>query len=257
MTSQSLEEAEREAQQQLNLELNHHLELTGNAFNLISEAVSKIPEQPISNMPQSLKVSVALINKLSNDLRTASLLSLLGYPTQATGIVASLYESAFTIAYIGTDERLAQEWIDHDDPTRPFANVRKITRLGLAKLRVPNLEQQTSTEYRVYRQLCMAKHANPLYQMQHGYQLVGGNVTGFNGPDTSGSAIRAAWFALEHAAGLAFIALASFISDHVPHERRPELTEKLKEIGRARKTLEERAKARWGTEDPFPEKWRV
>jgi len=257
MTSQSLEEAERQAQQQLNLELNDHLKLTETAFNLISEAVSKIPEQPIRNMPQSLKVSVVLINRISNDLRAASLLSLLGYPTQATEIVASLYESAFTIAYIGTDERLAQEWIDHDDPTRPFADVRKMTRSGLAKLGVPNLEEQTSTEYRVYRQLCMAKHANPLYQMQHGYQLVGGNVAAFNGPDTSESAILAAWFALEHAAGLAFIALTSFTSDHVPHERRPELTKKLKDIGRARKTLEDRAKARWGTEDPFPGKWRV
>ncbi len=257
MGTQSLGEAERQAQEYLNIELDDHLKLTQAAFNLISNAVSEIPEQAVRSMPQSLKVSVALINKLSNDLRTASLLALLGYPIQAAEVVASLYEAAFTIAHIGADERLAQEWINHDDPTKPFTNTRTMTRSGLAKLAVTDLGKQTSKQYLAYRQLCMAKHANPLVQMQHGFQLVSGDVLAFNGPDTSEPAVRAAWFALEQSASLAFFALASFISNHVPPERQPELFDKLEDIARVRKELNERAIARWGPEDPFPGRWRV
>lgn len=257
MMPQPLGETERQAQQHFNVELDNHLKLTEAAFNLVSEAVSQIPEQPVRNMAQSLKVSVALINRLSNDLRAATLLALLGYAIQAAEVVASLYEAAFTIAYIGSDEQLAQEWIDHDDPTRPFTDTRTMTRSGLAKLAVPDLEEQTSKQYLVYRQLCMVKHTNPLFQTQHGFQLVGGSVLAFNGPDTSEPAVRVAWFALEQSAALAFIALGSFISNHALPERRPELFDKLEDIGGGRKELNAMAIARWGSEDPLPGKWRV
>ena len=103
----------------------------------------------------------------------------------------------------------------------------------------------------------MAKHANPLYQMQHAHKVVGGYVVAFNGPDDSDRAIRAACFGLEHAAGLALIAVGCMISDHVPPERKSGLMEKLKCIEENRKALEARAIARWGNEDPFPGKWRA
>ena len=127
MPAESLGEAEHLAQKHLGAELDDQLNLTEAAFNLICETLSQIPERPLHEVPQSLKVSTALLARLSNDLRTASFLAVRGYPTQAVGIVASLYEAAFTIAYIRTDEGLAQEWIEHDDPTRPFADVRTMT----------------------------------------------------------------------------------------------------------------------------------
>jgi hypothetical protein len=34
--------------------------------------------------------------------------------------VGSIYETAFTIATIGSDESLAEEWINHADPTQTF-----------------------------------------------------------------------------------------------------------------------------------------
>jgi hypothetical protein len=76
-----------------------------------------------------------------------------------------------------------------------------------------------------------------------------------NGPDFSEPAVRVAWFALEHAAGLAFIALASFISNHIPREKMADLMKETEAVGAGRKALEASAKARWGTEDPFPGKW--
>ena len=254
---ESLGDAEREAVSRLNVELDEHLKLTEAAFNLASEAMESLGERPLSGVPQSLKVAVALLNKVSNDLRTATLLALYGYATQAAALVASLYESAFTVAFAGSDDNLAQRWIDHDDPTRTFENVHEMTRSALEKLGVPDAEQQASVEYQVYRQLCMAKHGNPLYVMQHAFRRVGNDIASHNAPDTSDSAIRAAWFALEHGAALAFIALASFIGNHAPQTARASLVAKLHEIGLARKALEAKAKARWSTEDPFPGKWRT
>ena len=53
-------------------------------------------------------------------LRCAALLAHRGYVVQACRLVASMYEVAFTLAFIGSDDGLAQEWVDHDHPTRSF-----------------------------------------------------------------------------------------------------------------------------------------
>lgn len=252
---ESLEAAERQAMSILVTELNGHLALTEKAFNLIGVAVSSLPEVAIRDVSQSRKVATALLVRLSNDLRSTALLAPRGYTLQAATLVASIYETAYTIAAIGLDDCLADEWINHDDPTQPFRKVLDLTRAGLAKLGVPNVAAQATTEYRVYRQLCLAKHVNPLLQTQHGYRFEGKNVAAMNGPDLSEPAVRTAWFALEHAAGFTFIALASFISNQIPPEKKPALMKGAEAIGAGRKALEASAKARWGTEDPFAGKW--
>ena len=86
---------------------------------------------------------------------------------------------------------------------------------GLKNLGHPSVSKQTEVEYRVYRQLCMPKHTNPLFQMEHGYIIREGEVAAMNGPNTSEDSVRAAWFAMEHATALTFIALISFVKFHL------------------------------------------
>jgi len=167
-----------------------------------------------------------------------------------------MYEVAYTSAAIGSDETLAQQWIDHDDPTRTFQDIHTLTREGLTKLRVPNPDKQVSSQYLLYRQLCIAKHASPLFQRQLAYRLVGNVVESSNGPDTSEPAIRAACFALDHAAHLAVIALQSFINHHLPLEGQSELKKPLAAMMAARLKLSEFAQSRGWDKDPFPGKWR-
>jgi hypothetical protein len=57
-----------------------------------------------------------------------------------------MYETAYTIAAIGSDDVLADEWINHDDPMRPYKSARQLTREGLAKLKVPDVDTQAATE---------------------------------------------------------------------------------------------------------------
>lgn len=157
-----LEAAERQAVSALAGELAGHLALTEKAFNLIGVAVSSLPEVVVRDLSQSRKVVTALLVRLSNDLRSAVLLAVRGYALQAATLVASMYETAYTIAAVGSNDNLADDWINHDDPTKPFRQVQDLTSAGLVKLGVPNADAQAKIEYRTYRQLCLAKHVNPL-----------------------------------------------------------------------------------------------
>lgn len=252
---QDLGQAELQAIDTLGPHLKDHALLTEKAFNLIGEVLGWVPETPLHEVSQSRKVLTALLVRLSNDLRCVALLALRGYPIQAAALVTCMYEVAYSIAYIRSDNRLAQEWIDHGDPTRPFRQVKHMTEKVLKRLGVADVDRQTDTQYRIYRQLCMAKHANPLFQMQHGYLLRYERVISMNGPDTSESAIRAAWFALEHAARLTFLAVAGYVDSHIRLDRRGDLKSKIETIGAGSQELARKAAQRFGMEDPFPEKW--
>ena len=75
-------------------------------------------------------------------------------------LAASVYEAAFAAITIGEEETLAQEWIDHSDPNRPFKSVRKLTLMGMQRLGIPEAERQAKRWYVHYSQLCMPKHMN-------------------------------------------------------------------------------------------------
>ena len=254
---ESIEEAEIQATKDLEPQLARHLALTDLGIDVIMLALSQAPDLPVLQVPQSRKVATGLLIRIANDARSAALVAMRGYALQACSIIASTYEAAYTIAAIGLDNELAQQWIDHDDPTRPFMEVRKMTHKALVELQVRDPDTQASVEYLNYRQLCMAKHSNPLLQKQHGYKLQGGDVVFINGPDVSEYSVRAAWYALERAAQLASVAIASFVKNHIPTDRSAYVMEQVKALGTSRNELAAEAKARGWSEDPFPGKWRI
>lgn len=57
----SLAESEQESSRILNVELEHHLNATQLAYNLISLAINSFPETNISEISSSFKVSVSLL----------------------------------------------------------------------------------------------------------------------------------------------------------------------------------------------------
>jgi hypothetical protein len=252
----SLEESEAAATRILAPQLSPHNHLIERAFNLAALALESIPTQPLAKVPKSRRVAASLLVRLMNDLRSVEVLVNRGYAIQGLSLATSIYETAYTMAFIGSDETAAQRWIDHDDPTKQFRDVWSLTRRGLMNMGAPDVEQQAKVEYRVYRQMCMAKHANPILQMEHGITIANRKVEFCNGPETSDGAVRASWFALEHSTALvAVVATGSFINNHVPQAKRPELVRELHVIGTLRKRLEAAAQRKWGTADPFKGKW--
>jgi hypothetical protein len=252
-----LDKAERQAVDRLDPELRKHGLLSQRAYNLIGAVVARIPESPLRDVRQSRKVAISLLVRVQNDLRCASLLALRGYPDQACTLVASIYEAAMTIGVVGSDDRVAQEWIEHDDPNKPFRSTQKMTRDALERLRAPEPEKNAERNYTIYRQLCMVKHLNPLLLSERGYEVVGNAISIGGGPDTSEAGVRIAQFALEKGIGFAFTAMAIFVKEHLNSVETDNLIQQLRELNRDVMTLNEEAAKRWGTENPYPEKWKI
>jgi len=236
-------------------ELGEHLQLAAMAFNLIGLAVNLAPEVPQSQLRPSRGVSTCLLVRLSNDIRCAIKLAVQGYPLQTASLISSAYEVAYTIAAIGSDDELAQEWAEHDDPTRLFRKVEDLTRAWFQWLGVDDPQKQAKNAYLRYRQLCLAKHSNPLLQGQHGHRVTEDEILAINGPDESEQGIRESWFALETAVHLSCIALTSFVDNHVAPEERARMVDLVNQMGAGRQQLARKAMERWGNEDPFPGRW--
>lgn len=251
----SLGEAENAAMAILATELKDHAVATQNAFNLVGHLLRLVPDQRLRDVAASRRVAVSLMNRLSDDLRCAALLALRGYPIQALTLTASMYESSYCLAYIGADDALAEEWIAHDDPTRPFRPVKSLTVEVLRRQGVDDPEEASKKAYRVYRQLCLAKHGNPVLQRQHGYEIEDGALVATNGPHTAEPAIRAARFALEHATRLTLLAASSFGADQLDPASVNQVHGQLADLEATVHRLAQEAIARYGNDDPFPGAW--
>ena len=234
-------------------ELSDHLEAARCAYDLVSEALRSVSGRPLT---RAFAVCVPLMIRLCNDLRAAMVLTGLGYPAQANAVVAGMFEVAYTATALDSDPQLVDEWLSHDDPTRLFRPVRWLMEEGLRKIGMPASQEQAAVEYQVYSQLCMLKHAHPRIQMTLGVQVGDQGMRGRNGPDLSEQATRASRFALESACGLACIALAGFLNSHVPSELRGVLGPQVERLCEWRNQLQAASAERYGTEDPFPGKWR-
>ena len=96
------------------------------------------------------------------ELQACTHLVRLGHPAHALAIVAGMLEVFHAAAYIGEDERRAQEWLAHADPKRSYPpNLREAVRAVAKERDIP--QEVAKREYdEIYAQLCMAKHANPM-----------------------------------------------------------------------------------------------
>lgn len=247
---------EAEVARTLAPELDRHLELTLNVHNAVMQALSSLPDRPLSVLTQCEKVQVNLMIRLANDLRCASLLAARGYPLQVASVVADLFEVAYSVGYIGANDERAQEWIDHEDPTTAFMSVRSLVDEVIGNAPIPDPREAAGRQYVIYRQLCMAKHANPLIQMQHGFEVEEDRVVAVAGPQGSEEAIRVLWFALETAVGLCHMALGAFAEWFLEPADREVVADLSISIETERAALHRLAIKRWGTEDPYPGRWR-
>jgi hypothetical protein len=77
LTYQDLHQAEVSAIAALEKELRDHMKLTTDAFNLIARLVplTEIHKTPMSLLPRSLLVAVALLLRVASDLRSVQMLA--------------------------------------------------------------------------------------------------------------------------------------------------------------------------------------
>jgi len=254
--SPTLDEREQQAFAALKPELEDHFHLAREATQLVLECSSAVHVDDFLSVPLARRACLSLMIRIANDLRCAALLALRGYPLQAATLVASIFEVSFTIGYIGADEALAAEWIEHRDPTQPFRHATVLVKRVLEREPDAGGQDFLENERRCYAQLCLAKHANPLLQKAHGLRVGEDQASIQNGPELHEQALRVSWFALEHGARLAVAAAAHFSKNHLEGRQ---ITQSMVDLTsrclERRDMLIARAKAKgWGT-NPFPGSW--
>jgi hypothetical protein len=255
--AQNIEGAEQVAKAHLLLELSKPLDLIARAFNLIPEIAAALPNPIPDERGGSIRVGVLLLHRLANDLRGTVLTATSGYPAQALTLVASMYEVAHTIAYIGNDEALAIEWQNHLDPTRSFRPVTALTLEGIKRIGFSNPEAQADRHYCRYTQLCWAKHAWPQHEMTLSITTHLGQQVTVYGPNTSSEALRASWFALENAVWCTYQGIRSVVQFQLEGRGTPAIEKQNREIAYGYKAVREAYAKRWKDIDPFPGKWKT
>lgn len=253
-----LHEKEEEVFQTMREKLAKHIDLNTLTLDTMAFVINLFPATRPSDFKQSSEVVLVLLNRMSDDIRTAGLLSSLGYPLQAATVIAACHENAFTALSIGSDDELGDKWITHDDPKLAFGKVRNVIRQGYQNLNEPNVDSETEAEYKTYAQLCQAKHTNPLIQKLHSLRIEDNRISLTNGPDSSEQAIILASWTLEHAAHLAYLALRGFKDSHLSLISPTSLAEVREKIDTLKHCITETVTAgiaKYGNTDPFPGKW--
>ena len=225
------------------------LKTVESTYGLLAKAAQAALDSPAPQDIRARNVAMKLLARLGQDLACTIPLVATGYPVQALSIAASVFEVSFTVAYIRDEHARAQEWIDHDDPTRPFKRVLDLLQDVIAA--------NSAKHYSTYRQLCMAKHANPLLEQSFGIQEQDGEILVRGGPVFDEVAFRMAWYALTNGAGLASIAIASVLTHHVDAEQVPALSSSLNSLSTRITGHTREALARGWDTDPYPGRWRL
>lgn len=226
-----LSDAESQAAKVLSADLQDYLDAAGRAHDDIAailEEEQTLAESP--NLPRS--VSVLLLNRISNDLRSCVLLSERGYALQASSLAASVVEFAEAIMVIGDDSSLAQKWMDHETLTESFptrctwqqlqkeTGLRTKHHVALSRARVPHSDLDSLAEQLggIYSQLCAAKHGNPNVLQMYAFDLHGHEYHFTNGPSTTETARQFSRHALLAAILMAMEAVSLFVVNHMPAE---------------------------------------
>jgi hypothetical protein len=259
---ESLEHAEAAAGIQIGGVLRAHFALVDDVFNFLNGVLGAAPELPLREVSLARHVATGLLVRIANDLRCVTMSALSGYPLQAAALVATMYEVACAAVCIDSDDSLARTWSEHKDPTQlpsPFNDVPGMTLAAHRLLKVPpdRLEEAVDAAYMAYRQLCMAKHANPLVQSEHGFEKLESELAAVIGPLAGPQVEVVTAFALEKAAACAVWALASYIEHHVAIDKRPQLEPKLMILAQRRHELHEFMVERGMDKDPAPNLWRL
>jgi hypothetical protein len=212
MGEEHIEKLEIGAIARLRPQLGSVLDAVIGTLNLISDlSAIAISEK----MPKARFVRNLLLLRLQNDLRSCWILAERGYPLQAAGLAAGIFECWVTLASIESEES-ALRWLTHDREDISFGAIRKLTNAAVERTSGADKSRDADRLYSQYQQLCMPKHINPIIERSRGYTVDGKQVQFKQGPAVNELALAHAWFTLERGSRFAFLGLLSFISNDNP-----------------------------------------
>jgi hypothetical protein len=255
---ESVEAAEGAATVEVGRHLFRYVSLANETYNLLNVVTSAIAAATVHEMSLARRITMSLLVRLANDLRSITRLALSGYPIQAAALAASAYEIACAVVLIGTDEARARQWVAHKNPQRLpefLGDLQKATVEMLATIGMQGeqLTEQADTAYITYSQFCMAKHGNPLLQKELGAVHRGDQVFCVPGPIPIREAERVTAYVLKKTVAIACWAIASSHVRYVPSEENAAVRDGLGNVARRYRELEALTKPGWDR-DPYG-KW--
>lgn len=167
---------------------------------------------------RAVHAAAVLLARILTELQACKHLVQLGYSQQAVTLTGTMQELAHTAAYIGTNEQRASGWFEHADPRYSYPRSVKQTINDVAKA-IGAPQEMIAREYdRIYRDICMAKHGNPMALGDTIIEVTPEAVHIISGPYHSESLRRMAHAALQYSLRYTTLACIAFARDHLTGE---------------------------------------
>jgi hypothetical protein len=208
MATKRGEDLESDAIAKVRAELGRPLNAAIRAFNLISEVVQLEPRG--GKLSNPMKVRLLLLQRIITDLRCCTILAERGYGIQAAAGAACVFEGWVTLSAI-RDEQAAIEWASHQKEDVSFGQIKKLTKAAVKSIvdDTKDVERLAAQHYDHYRQLCMAKHLNPIVERNRGFIRRGKEIEFIHGPDLSKQGLRHTHYAIHSSALFAMYGLGA------------------------------------------------
>lgn len=258
----SVEFEEEEVFKRIYSDIKDHLNYITLKYNVAMLCSSLVDDKKQNDISRSCMLSLAILSRITNYLRSVAILCSKGYPEQSAALASSVFELAHTLCYIGNNDEFAKRFIDMDikkyfphaissiDPARKV----RLRWKSVVEENCKNIVNDSSVsdiEYMVYKQLCWFKHSHhKLYKLL--LDMKSGTLSFKYGPYDDDFSIMVAWFAMQHAGRLTGLAISSLIKNHKTYlSDTHDIISKLKECCEIRTKLKQCAINRFGKNSPF------
>ncbi|MDO8501099.1 MAG: hypothetical protein Q7S20_04580 [Gemmatimonadaceae bacterium] len=163
--ARTLIDIEREVRVQLHDAMSDYVEVAAREHNLFIRCANAIAGRDLAPPAAIMLVATA---RVLGDLRVCQWAAIHGYALQAEAVAATVHELAYAAAYIGESETRAEGWLKHENEKRQYPESGHAAVLVDVLRRLTLSPAHAAQEYQIYRQLCLAKHGNPVVQRLHG-----------------------------------------------------------------------------------------
>ena len=191
--------------------------LTRSAHTLLASAVDALSS---TRRGPDVVVQAMILTQLSNQARLVTLAAERGYPLQALASLATAYELAAYVGFIGERAHRAQQWQSPSDTHNSFPSSRhrrSAIRDLLMAGSVPDsaLDAQVAAWEKRYEFYCMAKHGNPAILRRYGHKSDRDRVTLFQGPVGGAGYYELAQVSMIRSSHLLLMAVSVLVRPHL------------------------------------------
>lgn len=227
-------------------EIQDHLNYLNEVYNLCFAVQFAMNGKNVSEFSKVYYAQMIILIRITDFIRCIQLLTIKGYPEQAGTLAASIFELAHTAVHFSYNQNATEKWLSANSISEQIRNIIGLNWEQLVKANVEHFGGgDHKNEYRVYKQLCWLKHSLPKMQVM----IREDDGVRFNfGPYSDERSISHSWFSMEHAGRLTEFLLSLLDS---PSEISSLIKGHLDKVTQMRNVLHERAKERFGTDNPF------